>query len=166
MPSTGSKRVCVLDAGPIIHLDEIGALELLSHLGQLFIPESVAYEAGKHRPGVTAKLTPYIVEEVDAISRRLTELVVLHELDAGETAALAWAEQFGADLFVSDDKAARAAATDMGCASTGTLGVITHAADGGVMSNEAAIALLQSVPLRSTLFVTPALLQKVIATLG
>ena len=165
MPGTRSRRVCVLDAGPIIHLDEIGALDLLSHLGQLFIPESVAYEAEKHRPGVTAKLAPHIVEEVDTMSHRLTELVVLHELDAGETAALAWVERFGADLFVSDDKAARAAATDMRCESTGTLGVIVNAADDGVMSKADAIALLQSVPLRSTLFITPALLQKVIATL-
>ena len=165
MPNTGNKRVCVIDAGPIIHLDEIGALKLLFHLGEVFVPESVAYEAEKHRPGVSVKLGPHIVAEAESMSWRLVEIIKLHDLDLGESAALAWVEKFGADLFVSDDKAARAAADDMGYESTGTLGVITRAADERHIVIEEAVALLRSIPIRSTLFVTPALLEKVIATL-
>ncbi len=165
MPSTGNRRVCVVDAGPIIHLDELGVLGLLNHLGKLFIPESVAYEAEKHRPGVTVQLKDCIVGESDSVSRELSEIIRLHDLDVGESAALAWVEKFGADLFVSDDNAARAAADDMGYKSMGTLGVITSAADGEIISKAAAIELLQSVPLRSTLFTTPSLLQKVLASL-
>ena len=51
------RRVCVLDAGPIIHLDQIDSLQLLHHLGKLVVPESVAWEAEKHQPGVSAKLS-------------------------------------------------------------------------------------------------------------
>ena len=165
MPNMASKRVCVVDAGPLIHLDELGALNLLFALGQIFIPESVAYEAEKHRRGITQKLEPHIVAEAESLSRHLGDLIQRFRLGVGEIAALAWVEAFGADLFVSDDTAAREAADVLGYASTGTLGVIANAADEGVISPVDAIGLLRTVPVRTTLFTTPALLEKVITTL-
>ena len=165
MPNTASKRVCVVDAGPLIHLDELGALNLLFALGQIFIPESVAYEAEKHRRGITTKLEAHVVAEAETLSRNLGELIRRFHLGAGEIAALAWVEAFGADLFVSDDTAARDAAGVLGYASTGTLGVIINAAAEDVISNADAVELLRNVPIRTTLFTTPALLEKVIAAL-
>ena len=160
-----SKRVCVIDAGPIIHLDELGVLEWLHHMGEIFVPESVAYEAEKHRRGVTAKLAGHIVAEAEFMSRKLADVIRLHDLHTGEIAALAWVEKFGADLFVSDDRAARAASDDLGYESTGTLGVITNATEAGVISRTDAIGLIESVRNRSTLHASTALLQKVIARL-
>ena len=160
-----ARRVCVLDAGPLIHLDELERLDLLFRMGDLFIPESVAYEAEKHCTGITGKIQRYIVEEVATLSRNLAELIRESGLGAGETAALAWVEKLGADLFISDDQAARDAADDLGYQSTGTLGVISDAADSGIITREEAVALVQSVPLRTTLFTTPSLLKKVLASL-
>ena len=160
-----ARRVCVLDAGPLIHLDELGRLDLLFRMGDLFIPESVAYEAERHCIGITGKIQRYIVEEVATLSRNLAELIRESGLGTGESAALAWVEKLGADLFISDDQAARDAADDLGYQSTGTLGVIVDAADSGILTTEHATALVQSVPLRTTLFTTPALLAKVLATL-
>jgi hypothetical protein len=40
----------VLDAGPIIHLDELGCLDLLEGLGELSTPQVVWEEAQVHRP--------------------------------------------------------------------------------------------------------------------
>ena len=159
------QRICVLDAGPIIHLDEIDALPLLHHLGKLFVPESVAWEAEKHRPGVSAKLREHIVADVGTMSADLLEVVRNFRLHAGEVAALSWAEKFGAELFVSDDKQAREAAGFLRYRSIGTLGVIEAAYNLGALSKEVATALLNSLPMRSTLFVRPALLTSVLARL-
>ena len=99
------------------------------------------------------------------MSRNLADLIRESGLGTGETAALAWVEKLGADLFISDDQAARDAADDLGYPSTGTLGVISDAADSGIITREEAVALVQSVPLRTTLFTTPSLLKKVLALL-
>lgn len=159
------RRICVLDAGPIIHLDELGELDLLHVLGKLFVPESVAYEAEKHRPGVTAKLSAHVVEEPEFMSADLAKAIRAYELNTGEVAALAWAEKFGADLFVSDDKAARDAADVLGVESTGTLGVISEAFRGGTIPREKALALLHAIPFQSSLHIRGTLLSEVIAGL-
>ncbi len=159
------QRVCVLDAGPIIHLDEIDSLPLLHHLGKLAVPESVAWEAEKHRPGVSAKLRDHVVADVETMSADLLEVIRSFRLHAGEIAALGWAEKFGAELFVSDDKQAREAAGFLRYRSIGTLGVIEAAYNLGVLTKDAATALLKSLPMRSTLFVRPALLAAVLARL-
>ena len=40
----------ICDAGPIIHLDEIGSLSLLSNNSDILIPEIVWKEVNQHRP--------------------------------------------------------------------------------------------------------------------
>jgi len=42
----------VVDAGPIIHLDEIDCLHLLSDFKEIIVPEVVGREAEHHRPSV------------------------------------------------------------------------------------------------------------------
>ena len=44
--------VAVLDAGPLIHLDELGCLNLLNDLKVLLVPQAVLEEALRHRPGM------------------------------------------------------------------------------------------------------------------
>ena len=43
-------RRVVLDAGPVIHLDEIGCINLLSEFDEPLVPESVWKEVEHHRP--------------------------------------------------------------------------------------------------------------------
>jgi predicted nucleic acid-binding protein len=40
----GSNRIAVLDAGPIIHLDQIDSLQLLTAFDDLILPETVHEE--------------------------------------------------------------------------------------------------------------------------
>ena len=159
------QRVCVLDAGPIIHLDQVDALDLLCQLGQLVVPETVAREAEKHRLGIAARLANWIVPDPQTISRELLDVIQNYRLDAGESAALAWAQQFGAELFVSDDKRAREAAGFLNYPSIGTLGVIEAAFNLGILKKKEAVDLLESLPRGTTLFVRPALLAAVLARL-
>ena len=159
-------RVCVLDAGPIIHLDELGRLDLLRDLGELFIPETVAGEAEQHRPGVMERLQVSAVPDFENTSAEVTIAAARRNLHAGEIAALSWANAFGTDLFVSDDRMVRLAAEDLGYETAGTLGVIRIAAEEGNVSTSEAISILQSIAARSTLHVAPSLVAEVIARLG
>ena len=165
MSVTPTSRICILDAGPIIHLDQLGALDLVFKMGRVSVPESVAYEAEAHRPGVRTKIAPHIVEDVEGHSSRLSAATGFDELQAGEKAALAWAEKFGADLFISDDQAARAVAETLGYETIGTIGVVRELYRGGVHSYEDAVALLEAIPLKSTLHVKASFLARILSSL-
>jgi predicted nucleic acid-binding protein len=100
-----------------------------------------------------------------ATSSELSAAALEHRLHAGEFSALAWAEAFGADLFVTDDTLARLAARNLGYATTGTIGVILGAEKAGVLARSDAIALLGEIHLRTTLHVRIEFLNRVIASL-
>ena len=40
----------ICDAGPLIHLDELSALDLLSDFSAVFVPQDVWSEVERHRP--------------------------------------------------------------------------------------------------------------------
>jgi predicted nucleic acid-binding protein len=42
----------VCDAGPLIHLDELDALDLLADFAQVLVPDAVWREVVQHRPGL------------------------------------------------------------------------------------------------------------------
>ena len=50
-------RVVVLDAGPLIHLDELDSLVLLDDYKQLLVPAAVWLEVERHRPSVRCQLS-------------------------------------------------------------------------------------------------------------
>ena len=121
--------VCVLDAGPLIHLDQLGTLQLLADMGMIFCPKIVLEEAEKYRPGIGFRLD--FIYLVEASNPRPIGLKSVAELHAGELAALAWAEEYGADIFLSDDTGAREAAGEMKIQVCGTVGIILRAARNG-----------------------------------
>ena len=47
---TRSPLQVVCDAGPLIHLDELGCLDLLADFQAVLVPEQVWQEVGHHRP--------------------------------------------------------------------------------------------------------------------
>jgi len=47
-----SACVVVLDAGPLIHLDELAVLSLLEDFAELLVPDEVWNEVERHRPGL------------------------------------------------------------------------------------------------------------------
>jgi len=44
----------VADAGPLIHLDELGSLDLLADYASILVPEAVWHEVTRHRPDAIA----------------------------------------------------------------------------------------------------------------
>ena len=60
----GSRPVVVADAGPLIHLDELGSLDVLADFSAVHVPKLVWQEVLRHRPKLTPETVPGLrVEE-------------------------------------------------------------------------------------------------------
>jgi predicted nucleic acid-binding protein len=155
----------VCDAGPIIHLDELGCLDLLADFVAILIPDAVWREVAQHRadalqrPGVqlTVVQTPALDNaEFEVLVRALS-------LDAGEQAALVLMHQHVGAILLTDDAAARLVAEQLGMRVHGTLGVLLRAPRRGQRTPEQVLTLLRALPRKSTLHIRPDLLEAVVA---
>jgi uncharacterized protein len=126
----------VLDASPIIHLSWIGRLDLLDAMfEEVLLPSAV-------RDEILA--APAMAIGLDSISMALKQgrlqvhrvqssMILPAALGFGEQEAILLAEEMHADLFVSDDAAARLIASQRGLRFTGTLGILRDARDQGLI---------------------------------
>jgi predicted nucleic acid-binding protein len=116
----------VLDAGPLIHLDELDCLHLLDGFAELFIPSIVWKEAVHHRPRLLLKKIPRakISDPHGPPPLSLAAASFANELHAGEIAAITLLHEAGGGLLLSDDDAARQTAEALGFSVTGTLGLL------------------------------------------
>ncbi|WP_254525991.1 nucleic acid-binding protein [Natrinema caseinilyticum] len=149
--------VAVADTGPLIHLDEIGVLGLLSVVDRLLIPHTVyeELEAGT----VPSALTSIEYETVEAEKAEFSV-----DLDPGETAALAVASERSAVL-LTDDLAARDAAEDLDVEVHGSIGVIVLGFTRGELTKSKAIDLMRALQTETSLFITEAVVERGIALL-
>lgn len=155
----------VCDAGPLIHLDELGALELLLDFRTVIVPQRVWEEVGAHRPQALRTPPPNFERQAVSLSKetRFTALVQALSLDAGEQEALSCRELAAGGVLLTDDSAARLAAEALGYRAHGTIGVLLRALRRGQRSRVEVLALLRAIPVRSTLHIRLDLLQRVIA---
>jgi len=157
-------QLVVCDAGPIIHLDELNCLTLLENFSEILIPEAVWKEVEHHRPQaipVCKKLAKQVIS-VRPLTPQVNATVQLFSLHAGEIQALNIAQEFEADLFLTDDTAARLAAGSMKIAVHGTLGVLLRAIRKEQRTTLEILSTLRSIPEKSTLHLKASLLQKII----
>jgi predicted nucleic acid-binding protein len=161
---TEAKRLVVCDAGPLIHLDELGCLDLLADLGRVVSPEAVWQEVNAHRPQALASkvLSLDRLEVQRPLGARLLALVQAFSLDAGEREALSLLEEFQASVFLTDDAAARLASMKLGFEVHGTVGVLIRAVRRRLRTPNEVALLLSAIPRRSTLYIQPRLLEEVI----
>ena len=156
----------VLDAGPLIHLDQLGCLDLLEGFEELRVPGVVWREVLIHRPTLgLARLGLRLIEPTRAPSPALAALIHGLDLDAGEIAALTLMEEWPGDLFLSDDAAARLAAETSGFRVHGTIGLLIRAIRRGTRTIAQVRSTLEQIPTRSTLHINRRLLGRVIASL-
>jgi predicted nucleic acid-binding protein len=149
----------VCDTGPLLHLAEANASDLLHFLGELYVPEAVDIEMRRYdehwrrrRPGriqVTPLDPPY---DLEAAAWRTAGL-----LDAGEAEAIQLMRQLRAQWLLTDDAAARVVAQSLGLEIHGSLGVVLWAAAVGHLSRAAADAALHGLA-KSSLWVSAAVL--------
>ena len=103
----------ILDAGPIIHLDEIECLSLLSDFKELFVPEAVWNEVQIHRSeALQNKTIPLKKVSLETYSNaQILMLCNAFGLDEGEEQAILLSFQYQhAAILLTDDAAARLAA--------------------------------------------------------
>jgi predicted nucleic acid-binding protein len=154
----------VVDSGPVIHLDEIDCLDLLGGFRDVLVPDAVRIEVERHRPGAVSRAGPTVrladVEvSVDPAFQSLTQALALA---AGEQAAISLMMSRPAAFLLTDDAAARVAATSLGFRVHGTIGVLLRSLRLGQRGVEDVLSVLRALPARSTLHLRPQLLADII----
>lgn len=129
----------VSDTTPILSLLKAGRLELLPRLfGSVVIPKAVYNELVRN-PGYAGEAEE--VEQSDFLKvfdlsdrRTVEELLQKEGLDEGESEAIALAEERRADVLLMDERRGRRAAEKRGIRMTGTIGLLLHTYDEGILS--------------------------------
>jgi predicted nucleic acid-binding protein len=157
----------VCDAGPLIHLDEVDSLSLLSDFGSTLVPRSVWSEVMRHRPqalaGGAVALTQVLVEgEEPPMLAALARSLVL---GSGEREALHLGLQRPQLIVLTDDAAARLAAEALRLRVHGTIGVLLRAVRLGRHTREQGIETLERLRDRSSLHIRPALIAEAVQAL-
>ncbi len=157
--------VAVLDAGPLIHLDELGRIDLLGDFGVLLVPQPVLDEALRHRPRLqlSALANLEIISQPPPLTDDLLRLADELALHAGERAALAVLRARGGQFLLSDDGAARSVALAAGFQTHGTIGLILRSCRRGQIPKGVMLQLLRELPMRTSLHLRKELLDSIIA---
>ena len=164
MATSEARTEIVCDAGPLIHLDEVGCLSLLGDFAIVRVPGEVWEEVSSHRPTAIRRSDVGLQRTSVGILKgaRLLSLVQGLALGSGEQATLSLMSQHPEAIMLTDDAAARLAATTLGYRVHGTIGVLLRAIRRGQRTADEVLAILQTLPERSTLHIRPALLEGII----
>jgi predicted nucleic acid-binding protein len=164
----GGEIIAVLDAGPLIHLDEIESLRLVEGFREVLLPEIVEREALLHRPNLRLDSIPGLVRiaRQSAIPESLLVMAREFGLHEGELAAITALREHHGDCLLSDDAAARAMAEAIGFQVRGTVGLILRGWLRKQITKTEAREMLRALPLKSSLHLRAGFLEKVFAEFG
>ena len=123
-------RIVVCDAGPVLHLSEAGALDLLEKAGDVFIPIAVDREVARHLVDWPARRPGWlrVQSSPDPSAGQLVQWAAQIDIGPGEMEAIVLAQSLAADWLLTDDAAARVVATLLALEVHGSLGVVLWAA--------------------------------------
>jgi len=153
----------VLDAGPLIHLAELQALDVLGDFSQLYVPAAVRQEVLTYQSKLFEMSSlPFHDVKLRYISSDLRTLARIFSLDRGEIEALSFMEEHPTAIFLTDDAAARLAAERQGYKVHGTIGLLIRAVRQGIRSPSETVQLLKDLPRLSSLHIRPVLLSEII----
>jgi predicted nucleic acid-binding protein len=152
----------VLDAGPLIHLDELDCLPVLEGFAALLIPTVVWREATHHRPRLNLEKIPgaNISDPIGPSPLPLAAASFAHELHAGEIAAITLLHEAGGGMLLSDDEAARQTAESLGFHVAGTLGLLLRGIRRGQISSLRVRKIIAEFPQHCSLHISRALLKR------
>lgn len=163
MDKTKATMTVVCDAGPVIHLDELGCLHLLSDFQEIFLPDTVWKEIGQHRPSALKRTGLSLIRSRGVVpsNEPLLTMCRMFSLDVGENEALALMEQISDAMFLTDDAAARIVAKQLGYNVHGTIGILVRAIRRSQMSPKEVLDILTDIPLKSGLYIRLSLLEDI-----
>ncbi len=151
----------VADAGPLIHLSEVGGLDLLGQFEPLYIPDAVWEESRRHmREGLESPEGWFILQtvgkEAEEAFRRAHSL---EGLQRGECTALYLCLALKVGIVLTDDLAARRAAERLGLRAVGSIGIVARGCRLRMITLEQAEVLLWGLYRESSLFVTSVIVE-------
>jgi predicted nucleic acid-binding protein len=127
----GEISLAVTDAGPLIHLYEIGCLSLLRVVDRLHAPDAVWLEAIEHgRIPQEEILTLGIVQRHELSPVAVEQFIrrnAMETLHSGERECLFLCRHIGVTVLLTDDLAVRDAAKRLALTPVGSLGVVVRA---------------------------------------
>ena len=157
------RLTAVTDAGPLIHLTEIGCLHILSIFGNLHLPEAVwteTVECGRTSAEDLLKLST--VERHNVPRSDITQFVGINnlkDLHSGECECLYLCRQIGVSILLTDDLAVRGAAKRLKLVPVGSLGIVAKAYRQGKISMADAERHILNLYEVSSLFVTKVIVE-------
>ena len=132
-------------------------MDLIARLGNIHVTPQVWAELQRHAPGLKESGLPewltWIIPSASA-TEQAAQWQQARLLDAGEAEALAYARDISADLFLTDDTAARTMGESLGIQVRGSLGVVLYLAASGHLPSEEATQVLDALEQRSTLWMS------------
>lgn len=141
--------IVVADTSVLNYLVLCDVSEVLPRLfGTVIIPKAVAQEL-THR-AAPAKVRDFAQSPPPWLLTQAPLILdpTLPRLGRGELEAISLAVEIHAELLLTDDKQARRVAESRGLCCSGTLGVVSRAADLGLLDFEIAYAQLRATTLR------------------
>lgn len=158
-----SSTVVIADAGPIIHLDELACIDILTDFSRVIVPEAVWLEVQHHRPQAIDSINLLLIRQsAQHFSPSVNALAPLYTLHTGEQEALHLCLEYTNSLLLTDDTAARLAAKSLGISAHGTLGLLVRAIRQQSRSKSEILELLRSIPTLTSLHIRLSLLNEVI----
>jgi predicted nucleic acid-binding protein len=161
--------LAVSNTSPISNLASIGRLNLLQlQFGVIYIPDAVAIELSAHPDPVAHAAIQDAIHSGWLQTRSATNsallTVLLSQLHAGESEAIALAVECSADRVLIDEKEGRNLAALSGLSVTGALGILLRAkVTGHIPAIQPEIEALRD---RARFFLRPALVAKILAEAG
>jgi predicted nucleic acid-binding protein len=150
------------DTSPINYLVLLGHTEVLPRLyTRVVLPEAVSHELLDAEAPVAVQTWAADLPAWCGVGRPtdVSGIAALSHLGAGEQEAIFLAQELRADLLLIDEEDGRRAALARGLIVTGTLGVLEHAAERGLVDLPDALARLLTTSFR----VRDALIQAALA---
>ncbi len=154
----------VCDTGPILHLDELDSLDLLSDFHQVILSSGVHGEIRSARPSLleSSDIRFTIRRAMLQADEALLTVCRIFSLGPGETEALAIMRGDPEAIFLTDDAAARLVAEQMGFKVHGTIGILIRSVRRGLRKPAEVVDILSQIPSRSTLYIKRALLEEIL----
>ena len=158
-----SIKEVVCDAGPIIHLDELDCLDLLTDFQKIIVPATVCEEVGRYRSSALKRRDVMFttLSQRSFPDKSLLTICEVFSLDEGEIEALAVMKKNPRAMFLADDASARLVAEQMGFRVHGTIGILLRSLRRGQRKPEEVQRILAEIPLKSTLYIKHSLLKEI-----
>jgi predicted nucleic acid-binding protein len=159
----------VADTGPILHLAEVGCLELLDVFDRIHIPEAVSQELDRQGQAFHSEIAALsAIQQHVPLQNAVLQFVSanhLEDLHFGERECLYLCQALNIPVILTDDLAVRDAAKCLRFTPVGSLGVIVRAYHRGRLSLVEAEHHLTELHDGSSLFVTSAIVDMAIQQL-